>query len=393
MTETLSRPTRRTPKPQEPARRPIEAGGVAALWAVAAGLIAVALPVLLVWVADARSGAGAAEAVRTAGQVWLVAHGVALDLPGGVYGLSPLGLLLLPFALLLRAGGHSARECRVVRLREALVLALAVAAPYAVLTAVVAGLSRTSAVQPVGWQALLGGFLVGGLGALVGALRAASLWPAVLPALPSRVARLVVATAAATAVLLAAGSLVAGLSLAAHLGRAGDLATGSSPGAVGGLALLVLGLTLVPNAAIWGVAWLTGPGFAVGVGTAVGPFGHSLGAVPALPLLAALPGPVPTWVGLIALLVPVGGGVLAGILVVRRLVAPTWLEAAREAAMVGPCAGVVVAAACWLAGGPAGGARLTDVGPSPWQVGLALTAEVAAGAALTAALLARRARA
>jgi hypothetical protein len=91
----------------------------------------------------------------------------------------------------------------------------------------------------------------------------------------------------------------------------------------------------------------------------------------------------------LALAVPLGAGVLAGLLVVRRLESPSWVRACREAALTGPCVGAVVALACWLSGGPAGGSRLTDVGPSPWQVGLAAAAEVALGAAAAAGLRAR----
>jgi hypothetical protein len=220
-------------------------------------------------------------------------------------------------------------------------------------------------------------------------LRETGLWRALPPLLGERGHRLLVAGTAALGVLLAGGALVAGASLLAHLGRAGDLAAASAPGVVGGVALLLLGLLLVPNAAVWGVAWLTGPGFAVGVGTSVGPFGTVLGPVPAFPLLAGLPGPIPAAVGVLALAVPLGAGALAGLLVVRRLDAPAWPVACREAALTGPCAGLVIALACWLSGGPVGGARLSDVGPSPWQVGLAAAAEIALGAAAAAGLRAR----
>jgi hypothetical protein len=43
----------------------------------------------------------------------------------------------------------------------------------------------------------------------------------------------------------------------------------------------------------------------------------------------------------------------------------------------------------WLSGGAVGAERLTEVGPSPWRVGLAVGAAVAMGA-LAAALLRRR---
>ena len=393
MTDTLSRPARTTasrpPSPTGAPRRPLEAGVTGAVWAVCAGLVAVALPVLLVWAADARSGSGAAAALRAVGQVWLVAHGVGLTVPGGHLGLAPLGLLALPGALLLRAGAHGARECRVNRLTDAALLALAIAVPYAVLSAVVAAASATASVRPVAWQGLLCGSVVGGLGGFAGAVRGAGLGAAMLPALPARAARLVIGTAGALAVLLGAGAVLTGGALIAHLGRAGDLAAATAPGRVGGVALVLLGLVMVPNAAVWGASWLAGPGFHVGVGTAVGPYGTTLGPVPSFPLLAALPGPVPVWVGLLGAVVVVAAGALAGCLVVRRLDSPSWSVACREAAFVGPCAGAVAALAGWLSGGPVGGARLTDVGPSPWQLGLAVALEVAVGAAAAAAVSCR----
>ncbi|MDT7573413.1 MAG: hypothetical protein QOE05_3587 [Actinomycetota bacterium] len=390
MTDTLQRPTRSTPRQPGPARRPLEAGLLGALWAVCAGLVAIAVPVLLVWAADARSGSGAADALRAVGQIWVVSHGAGLEVPGGMLGLTPLGLLALPLTLLLRAAGHGARECRVTTLRQAALLAASIGLPYGVLAAVVSAVAVTDAVRPVAWQALLAGCAVGAAGGFAGAVRAARLWPAVLPALPDRAARLVRATAIAVAVLVGGGALVTAAALARHLDRAGDLAAATAPGKVGGVALLLLGLALVPNAAVWGMSWLAGPGFHVGVGTAVGPYGTVLGPVPSLPLLAALPGPVPAWVGVVALGLPLLAGALAGIAVVRRLKGASWLVAAREAAFVGPCAGVVVGVLGWLSGGPAGGARLTDVGPTPWLLGLTVAGEVALGA--VAGALLRRAR-
>ena len=54
---------------------------------------------------------------------------------------------------------------------------------------------------------------------------------------------------------------------------------------------------VAPNLALLGSAYLLGPGFAFGTGTTVSPTAVSLGAVPAFPVLAALPneGPTPGW--------------------------------------------------------------------------------------------------
>lgn len=369
------------PRSTPTAGRPLQAGAIAALWALLAGLAAVGLPVLLVWAADARSSAGAVAAVRSAGQVWLVAHGTPLALPAGTLSLVPLGLVLLPVAVLVRAGTRAARRHRVTDLRGAGLLAAAVAGPYALAAAVVAGLTPTAAARPSIPGALLAAGLLSLAAAGAGVLRTTGLAPMLPGLVPERFRRLVAPAGAAVLVLLAAGAVLVAVRLAVEAQRAGELARASVPGAVGGLALLLLGLVLVPNAVVWGASWWAGPGFDVGTGTAVGPLAVDLGPVPGLPLLAALPsGPLPTAVGVLALLVPLAAGVLAGLLVVRRASpAPV-----RDAALCGPLAGVAVGLLAWLSGGAAGGARLAELGPSPWQCALAVAAAVSAPACTVA---------
>jgi hypothetical protein len=66
----------------------------------------------------------------------------------------------------------------------------------------------------------------------------------------------------------------------------------------------------------------------------------------------------------------------------RRAEFDTPEQAALWGALIGPAAGVLLAMLCWAATGPAGPGRLTEVGPAPWQIGLAAAVELAiAGAA------------
>lgn len=395
-TRAPGRPLPRTSPTTRRAAPPSQRGGTwvtavaAAAWALGAGLVALAVPVLLVWATDSRSGSGAAAAARATGQVWLVAHGPSLHVVGGTFGLTPLGLAALPLALLWRSGRHAARSAGAQTLGPAIRLTVQIAAPYAIGCAVVAAAASTAQVRPAPVQALLCGFLVAVTGAGGGVLREAGAVRPLLERLHPRIRGLAVGTAAATASLLLGGALLAGTSLAVHASRATSLARSTDPGVVGGLALLVLGLLLVPNLAVWGASWLAGPGFAVGVGTSIGPFAGSLGPVPALPVLAGLPATAPpSWLGVLALVVPLLAGAAAGAVVVRRL-AVGWVRAAGEAALLGPCAGAAFAVLAAASGGPVGGARLAAVGPSPWQVGLAVALEVAVGAAATVALLVHR---
>ena len=399
MTETLSRPSRPSTLPprrsvaEEPRRSPLAAGAAAALWAALAGLLCVALPVLLVWAADSRSGMTSTEVLRSGGRLWLLAHGASLDVPGGRFALTPLGLLLLPLALVARFARNAARDLGTGTVPQARRLAFAVALPYAVLALLVAVVCTGPDVHVSPVQSLLAGLLVGGVGAFVGAVRGAGLWSALREARSPRTRRLTAACAGATALLVGAAALLVAGSLALHFPQAVDLARASEPGALGGAALLLACLALVPNALVWGVTWLAGPGFAVGVGTAVSPFDHELGAVPALPLLAALPGGgIPEWAAVLVLGVPVLAGAIGGTVVATGLAddAASWRRTVLEALPVGPLCGLVVGLLAWLSRGAAGGDRLVEVGPSPWSVALAVTATVAVGAG--AGALVRRAR-
>jgi hypothetical protein len=397
MTETLNRPPGPSPRsarrPEAEAARRSSAGAAAALWAAAGGLLCLVLPVLLVWAVDSRSGVPAVEALRSAGRLWLVAHGASLDVPGGRVALTPLGLMLLPLALLARFAASAARSARPSTTGAAARLALWVAGPYALLALLVAVLCSGPDVHVSPAQSLGSAGLVGAAGAAIGVLRPERLWRAAWHGRSARTRRLSVACAGATVLLLGAGALLVAGSLVAHFPRAAELAGASDPGPVGGAGLLLTGLALAPNAMVWGVAWMAGPGFAVGVGTAVGPFTHELGPVPALPLLAALPGgAVPGWVGVLVLTVPLlagglaGRGVAAGLAATSDGATPTWRRTVVEAAPVGPLCGLVVGILAELSDGAVGGDRLVEVGPSGWPVALAVTASVGVGAVAGALL-------
>src|SRR5262249_14852086 len=158
----------------------------------------------------------------------LVAHHAGFSVPGGRVGMLPLGLTVLPGALLYRSGGWMIRAAGVpARTRVGVVhVALALAVPYTLLAGLLALVVRTSVVRPSAWQALIVCFLLafvaGGMGAaraLVAARgrRVRSGVGALLRLLPPRPRQVVMGVLAATAVLLAAGALLVCVSLAFHL--------------------------------------------------------------------------------------------------------------------------------------------------------------------------------
>ncbi len=58
---------------------------------------------------------------------------------------------------------------------------------------------------------------------------------------------------------------------------------------VGGAALTIAQLGYLPNLAVFALAWTSGSGFALGVGSHAGPLGTAVGPLPSIPVFAALP--------------------------------------------------------------------------------------------------------
>jgi len=383
-------------------------GSLIAAAAALSGLAVLAAVGLVAWVADAGPGSGGGDAVRAAANAWLLAHGSGLSLPSGPVRGIPLGLTVLAAVVLHRAGASLARAVDVPDLRAAGRATAALAAPYALLAAAVAKAAATGTAAAAAVTAGLGALLLAGLAGGRGLLRGADLTGDLRRRLPGWLPALARAVTAGVGALLAGGLALVVAALLWHGGRFAELVGSLQPGLVGGVVLILGCLLLVPNAAVWAVAYTAGPGFAVGAGTGVSPFGATLGPVPSFPLLAALPAdgagaPVLRAV----LLLPVLAGVLVGAELARRpppsvAGAPSRLPVRRSGrtarlATYGLAAGLVAAAGtaalAVLAGGALGPGYLAAVGPSGWRVGLALAVEVGVPAAVTAALVPSRIRA
>ncbi len=401
----VSLPNHRGPAPQR-----IPAVGAWLLsGALAAGLglgILVVL-VLLLWISSPYSTEGPGDALHLAADLWLAAHGAHLvrtsTLTGqpAPVGLTPLLLLALPGWLLHRAT------------RSALAEDDPDAGGSAVHGRLTVGYLPAPEVDPVravGW--VCGGYLLVGAATLTyasaGPLRVDALSAAVrLPALTfavaavggwfacgrpalsrphSRALRGGARAAAGAALLSCAVLIAAGAVLVAVATLWHALADGAPPptGAdswPGRVAVVLLALALLPNAAVWGASYGLGPGFALGAGSFVAPLasgGHP--RLPSFPLLEAVPeSGSATPLTCAAAAVP-----LAAVLVladrVARAAVPTCAGAgpheptgpwrtARTAALASCGFAVLVTVLAAAAGGPLGTGRLAHVGPLWWQTG------------------------
>ncbi len=376
----------------QPARPLVVTGGIAACAAAASGLAVLVTLTAIGWITAPHVGIGGGlgGVLRTAAMLWLVAHHVGFTVRGaGRIGLLPLGLVLLPGALLAMAGRWVVRAGAVTRLRHVGYAAVALALPYALLAGALAVASRTAVAAPSLVQAVAASFLLALVAGGLGAARGLAPWSRLLSLMPARPRSIVMGMLGSAALLAAAGAVLAGASLAVHLPAVRAASDVLAPG-VGGAALLLLAqVAYIPNAIIWAMAYTLGPGFAFGTGTVVAPTGSALGVVPLFPMLAAMPSGAraggPGWVPVAVLALPYLAGIFAGVVTVRIAPTPVIEAAPLWGFAAGTAAGILAGLGAAFAGGPLGNGRLASVGPSGFQVGLVAVLELGITAALAAA--------
>ncbi len=372
-----------------PLHSPVLVGALAAVQAVAAGLIFAVVPVMLVWMGAARVEARWSEAARVGADAWLVAHGAPVALPSGTFSLVPLGLSALVLGLCWVGGRRLAEALRAVAdpvpVRDLVTAIGGFAGCYAALAALVGFLAGSQVARPLVGPAVVGAAVLALAGA--GAATAVHWWPGT----PAWRRAAVVVRCAGTTLLAYGAACLLLLAAAAYLGRERMAAVNEAldPGLIGQVGLVLLQLAFLPDLAVWAGSWLAGPGFSVGAGTTVAPLGTVLGPLPAIPVLGALPEPGPGhgWMGwVLAVAVVVSCGALGGWRLALRRAGATRRQLALD--LVGLClvVGCTVLALGWASTGSMGPGRMAVVGPSPLELAGTVLVQVLAGSALGAAL-------
>ncbi|MET4136648.1 DUF6350 family protein [Pseudarthrobacter sp. PvP090] len=379
--------------------------------------LVVAAPILAVWATAGFLNAGPDALARLAGQAWLLIHGVPLllDTAGvgtaaahpqsGVLSLTPLGLTLIPFLLAWRAGRRLARASYTDQLWQALLGSWLMYSAFGLTTGFVC---RTDDVGVGLWSAALIPLIPFGLGMVIGARREAGSWSRLIgvdavawlsrTSQHSRWAGSYLGSAIKAGFVALMASLAMSCALLAatffiHWNLVIAVYEALDGGAMGGAVLTIAQLGFLPNLAVFALAWISGAGFALGVGSQAGALGTAVGPLPSIPVFAALPaGPLDF--ALAVLVVPVLAGTLAGWWFLREgenhfdewlsiKIHARWFTATVSTlalgAMVGSVVGLLAAGLAWLARGSAGIGRLTEIGPDPLRTALFLAAEVAVG--------------
>ncbi|PRY67629.1 hypothetical protein B0I08_106236 [Glaciihabitans tibetensis] len=419
-----------------------------AVLVVAIGVGISLAPLTILWAAQYGFAPDWWDFWRASVDIWLVGHGVdlsitlngALATSTGLQGaatpfavtMAALGFSLLTILLGMRAGRRIAQtdhrllgEAVAIGLFAALSLGLSLSASF-------------PAAQPNLVQGTLLPTMVFAIGVVLGTLRASrpgvdaasrlirtwvNSWG---PQTRATVAASLRGGASAAAAIVAIASVVVAVLIVTSYAQIIELYEGLQAGALGGLALTIAQLAILPNLVLWGVSWLVGPGFAIGTGSAVSPIATTLGPIPAVPVLGALP-TFDSPFAFVGILIPVLAGFLAGALLGSKGVRGNasgsgsgpgggfgggsgaggggggfgrrgFASRARQSLSIGIpqtvitglgmglVGGALLGLLAWASGGAAGPGRLATVGPDPWQVGLWAALEI--GIAATLGLLA-----
>ncbi|WP_158710294.1 DUF6350 family protein [Streptomyces sp. NRRL F-5126] len=370
------------------------------------GLGTVSVLVMALWISSPYPDSSASGALHVAFALWLLAHGVDLVRPGTLggapapVGTVPLLLTAVPCYLAHRAAREALEPQRgrpqltaigaVATVSGGYLLVGACATWYAQGGALTASPLRAAAFLPL---VVIAATSVGAWTAtgrpplplprwLPVAARAwcgRTLWSVGARRLTGLALR---AGAASVAVLLGGGAVLVAVSLIWHVQEAEASFLRLSVVWSGRFAVMLLGLVLVPNAAVWGASYGLGPGFALSTTATVGPLsGAGTGAtgLPSFPLLAAVPQSAGGWPHWSAAAVPVAAALTGGWFTVRKA-APAYVDrsqawsaggTALAAALSAVVAGGLTALLAAAAGGPLGTGSLAAFGPVWWTAGAA----------------------
>ncbi|MHA7985603.1 cell division protein PerM [Rathayibacter sp. CAU 1779] len=407
---------------------------LAALDAVIALGVGVAIPLVpltVLWALKLDLAADWVPFWRAAADIWLLGHGTDVTITlapaaSALFGLSgtnvfPITIAALGFALLtVLLGSRTGR--RAWATPHPVTAAIAAVVVFAVLSGLVTISAHSGSVIPSLLQGTLlppAVFAIGiGIGMIAGVLRdsndptraehpvsdrgAVLPWPVVnwSPSTRAVLASGLRAGVAAALLLIAAAAVVLAVLMAVRYGRIVGLYETLQPGILGAGALTLAQLALLPNAVSWTASWLAGPGFAVGTGSSVDVTQTTLGPLPSVPILGALPQGDPGF-GLIAVLVPVLCGAAAGFLTrqrLERMPAPRTPSSRASSAAWGVgrltlitlCAavtsGAIVGLLAWWSAGSIGPGRLHDAGPNPLLVAGVFAVEALVGCAIGVAI-------
>jgi uncharacterized protein DUF6350 len=330
------------------------------------GYAAVAAVLALVTAVASRAHFSTAGVLAAAAPGWLAAHQVPLRIEGHQLAALPLLPTIASLVLIGRTAAGAAARLELFTPRQGAQVVLAIVGGHAAFGMGLAFLCSRGPVAVDPLAALYYPLLLAGVASIAGVARQCGLLELALERVDPVALRGLRVGVLAVVGLLAAGAFALALGLVTSIPTIRDLFAHNASGPGSGLGMFLLSVAYLPNGVIAGTSFVAGPGFSLG-GVSVGPLDFSGGAVPGLPLLAALPERAAMWWPLLFAL-PMGIGVVVGRLLrdvadepTEDLLAGSSIVMARLRA-VAVATGVVALVFVILAGSAGG-----PLGGGPWD--------------------------
>lgn len=313
---------------------------------------------------------------------WLLSLGVPLTTSFGTLSLAPLALAWLACWRVMQGGVNTTRALRAQGSRDprrALIAGALFGIAYAVLAGLAGWFVDSEAIEVAPRRAALHGFVVGFVFATLGAIRATDAIRVLARGVPTVVRDATRTGSVAALLMVAAGGAVTGLAVVLRASEASSSLT-AYPGVAGHAGATLVSLALAPNMAVWGAAYLLGPGITFGPDTLIRASGVAVGKLPVLPAFVAMPDDALHGIANALLGLPLVAGITAGWLLTRRRLRPhngvippvRWGHLLTGSILAGPIAGALIALACFAARGDLTGvlSGAGQVGPAPVAVGV-----------------------
>ena len=335
-------------------------GIITGIQALALSYLALLAPTLAVAAAAPAEGVAAAEwsgAFSVSTELWLFGHGVPAEVTGIPITLVPLGLTLLNGAILAAIARRFA-----ARTWGSWGLATATYATGVGIVAAFTNPTDSASSSATISTAIVTAALIAAVAVAIGIWRAHGVTFAWLTTIPDWARAGIRRGTAATAVIVLAAALTGAAWAVAGRHTIGDTATALELDAISAGVLAIAQTAYVPTLVVWMIAWLSGQGFSVGLGTSYTPDALATDALPSLPLLGALPSEAGGW------LTWAPAVIVVAVLGIRLVITRHKLDWRMDLAADGVAAGLVAvtaAVAFILTSGSIGPGRLEAVGADP----------------------------
>ncbi len=355
------------------------ASALGTLAAVTLGFVASFALVMGVWLFAAHGNESTSQVLRASGISWLSIQLVPVAIGSNVLGLLPWGFIVIPMALLWKSTHWTIKSAQPESAKDFWLIVGWVSAIYVGAGSLLALLCSTNDLSVTLWRAAIHCAVVALCISIACIVTYAPSRTILIDPLPKVIVDGLRPGALAAMFLVFAGATATTAALVIHFTEVRSVATLMAPSMIDGLFLALLGVGYLPTAALWGMSYLIGPGFAIGSSAAISASSATPGRLPAFPLLAMLPSePLPH--AKLIIIVPI----IAGIAMYLSLPRLHWAaqEVTFGASLRHMLSGyelavtvvadfvlaVIVFVLCAAASGSLGTNQLVFVGPRPFEV-------------------------